>query len=154
MEARVITLFHTNFPAILYGGSFTITAIKEFVSLLSKLKSYEVWHSGDGVSGVSQRILRGINAIQQRVGFLANQLTSDPVIIWLSSGLTGASVNFVQRMVSFIDSMYIEYKASSFFTEQQLCELCVGYLEQIFEGLRSARCLIQDASETDTAILL
>jgi hypothetical protein len=154
MEARVITSFRTNFPAILYGGSSAITAVEAFVSLLSKLKSYEVWHSSNGVSGVSQRMLRGINEIQQRVGFLANQLTSDPVILRLSSGLTGASVNFVQRMVSFIDSIYIEYKASSFFTEQQLWELCVGYLEQIFEDLRSARCLIQDASENDTAILL
>jgi hypothetical protein len=76
MEARVITSFRMKFPAILlYGGLSAITAVKEFVSLISKLKSYEVWHSNDGVSGVSQRMLRGNNEIKPRVGFLASEPT-------------------------------------------------------------------------------
>jgi hypothetical protein len=57
-------------------------------------------------------------------------------------------------MVAFIEGIYMEYKANAFFSEVRLWELCVSYLEQIFEDLRAARCLIQDASENDTAILL
>jgi hypothetical protein len=52
LEARVITAFRTNLPAILYGGSMTVESVlDEYVSLISKLKSYAAWHSDDGVSG-------------------------------------------------------------------------------------------------------
>jgi hypothetical protein len=79
---------------------------------------------------------------------------SNTAILRLSLGLCADSVNFIQRMVGFIDSIYMEYKASAFFSEVRLWELCVSYLEQIFEDLCAARCLIQDALENDTAILL
>jgi hypothetical protein len=54
LEARVITSFRTNLPAILYGGSTMVESVDEYVLLLSKLKSYAAWHSDDGVSGVSR----------------------------------------------------------------------------------------------------
>jgi hypothetical protein len=154
LEARVITSFRTNLPAILYGGAATVDSIEEFVTLIYKLKNHGMWRNDDGVSGVSQRMLRGAVEIQRRVGFLANQLTTDPAILRLSLGLCSDSVNFIQRMVGFIDGIHMEYKASAFFSEVRLWELCVSYLEQIFEDLRAARCLIQDASENDTSILL
>jgi hypothetical protein len=138
---------------VLYGGA-AVKAVQEYVTLISKLKNHAMWHSDDGVSGVSQRMLRGAVEIQRRVGFLANQLTHDPIILRLSLGLCSDSVNFIQRLVGFIDGIYMEYKASAFFSETRLWELCVSYLEQVFEDLRAARCLIQDASENDTAILL
>jgi hypothetical protein len=153
LEARVITSFRTNLPSVLYGGA-TVESVEEYVTLISKLKNHGMWHSDDGVFGVSQHMLRGAVEIQRRVGFLANQLTTDPAIPRLSLGLCSDSVNFIQRLVGFIDSIYVEYKASPFFAEARLWELCVSYLEQVFEDLRAARCLIQDASENDTAILL
>jgi hypothetical protein len=154
LEARVITSFCTNLPSVLYGGA-TVESVEEYVTLISKLKNHAIWHNDDGVSGVSQRMLRGAVEIQRRVGFLANQITHDPVILRLSLGLwCSNSVSFIQRLVGFIDSIYMEYKASAFFSETRLWELCVSYLEQVFEDLRAARCLIQDASENDMAILL
>jgi hypothetical protein len=54
LEARVITSFCTNLPAILYGGSTTIDTVDEYVTMGSKLKDYNSWHHPDGVSGVSQ----------------------------------------------------------------------------------------------------
>jgi hypothetical protein len=105
LEARVITSFRTNLPgAILYGGSTTIDTVDEYVALGSKLKGYNSWHHPDGVSGVSQRMLCGSVEIQQRVGFLANKLTTDPRILRLSGGLMVDSVNFVQRFVPFINT--------------------------------------------------
>jgi hypothetical protein len=154
LEARVITSFRTNLPAILYGGSTTIDAIDDYVSLGSKLKDYKAWHHPDGVSGVSQRMLRGAVEIQQRVGFLANQLTTDPKVLRLSGGLMIDSVNFVQRFVSFINTTYINYKLTSYFEDDENWDVLLAYIERMFEDLRSARCLIQDASESEPAVLL
>jgi hypothetical protein len=113
-----------------------------------------MWHNNDGVSGVSQRMLRGAIEIQTRVTFLSSQLTSDPIILRLSNGLLIDTVNFVQRLVSFIDSTYIEYKVMSHLSDRQLWELLVSFLEQIFEDLRAARCPIHDVSEHDPGVLL
>jgi hypothetical protein len=154
LEARVITSFRTNLPAILYGGSTTIDTVDEYVTLGSKLKDYNSWHHPDGVSGVSQRMLRGSVEIQQRVGFLANQLTTDPRILRLSGGLMVDSVNFVQRFVSFINTTYINYKLTSYFEDSENWDVLLAYIERMFEDLRSARCLIQDASESDPSVLL
>jgi hypothetical protein len=154
LEARVITSFRTNLPAILYGGSTTNDAVDEYVTLGSKLKDYNAWHHPDGVSGVSQRMLRGSVEIQQRVGFLANQLTTDPRILRLSGGLMVDSVNFVQRFVSFINTTYINYKLTSYFEDNENWDVLLAYIERMFEDLWSARCLIQDASESDPAVLL
>jgi hypothetical protein len=75
--------------------------------------------------------------IQGRVSFLASQLITDPTILGLSNGLLIDTVNFIQRLVSFIDSTYIEYKVMSYLSDVQLWELLVGFLEQIFEDLRA-----------------
>jgi hypothetical protein len=154
LEAWVITSFRTNLPAILYGGSASVETVDEYVSLLSKLKSYGAWHSDDGVSGVSQRMLRGSIAIQARVSFLASQLTTDPGILRLSNGLLIDMDNFIQRLVGFIDATYIEYKVLSYMGEDQLWELLVSFIEQVFEDLRAAQCMTQDASEGDSSLLL
>ena len=154
LDARVITSFRTNLPAILYGGSTTTDSAGDFVTLISRLKTYEQWHNPDGVSGVAQWIVQGMNEIQSRVGFLASQLTTDPGILRLSNGLCNDSVNFVQWFISFIDSTHAEYTLASFLSNEQVWELCVAYIEIIFKDMRRKRCLIQDASEQDTSILL
>jgi hypothetical protein len=59
LDVRVVTSFRTNLPAILYGGSASVEVIDEYISLISRLKNYAMWHHEDGVSGVSQRMLRG-----------------------------------------------------------------------------------------------
>ena len=154
LEARVVTSFRTNLPAILYGGASSVETVDEYVSLISKLKSYQDWHQADGVSGVSQRILHGSIEIQERVSFLANQMTTDNMLLRLSNGTLADSVNFVQRLVSFIDATYLELQQNSYFSEKQVWELLVSFIEQIFADLRKARCIIQDASEMDSAVLL
>jgi hypothetical protein len=154
LDARVITSFRTNLPAILYDGSASVEVIDEYISLISRLKNYAMWHHEDGVSGPSQRILRGAIEIQARVSFLAGQLTNDLTILRLSNGLLTDTVNFIQLMISFIDATYIEYKVMSYLSDTQLWELLVTFLEQIFEDLRAARCQIQDASEHEPSLLL
>jgi hypothetical protein len=149
-----ITSFWTNLPAILYGGSASIEAVDEYISLALRLKDYAAWHHSDGVSGVSQRMLRGIVEIQSRVNFLASQLMTDPKILRLASDLMVDSVNFVQQFVSFINTTYINYKLSSYFEDSENWTVRVAYIEQVFEDLQSVRCLIQDASESDPALLL
>jgi hypothetical protein len=99
-------------------------------------------------------MLRGAIEIQGRVSFLASQLTMDPSILRLSGGLLVDSVNFIQRLIAFVDSTYIEYKVMSYLTDTQLWELLVAFIEQIFEDMRAARCIIQDASETESTVLL
>jgi hypothetical protein len=64
------------------------------------------------------------------------------------------AVNFIQRMISFIDATHIEYKVMLYLSDTQLWELLVIFLERTFEDLRSARCRIQDASEHEPALLL
>jgi hypothetical protein len=78
----------------LWGGAATVDAIEEFVTLISKLNNHGMWRNGDGVSGFSQRMLQGAVEIQREVGFLANQLTTNPAILRLSLGLCSDSVNF------------------------------------------------------------
>jgi hypothetical protein len=129
LEARVITSFRTNLPVILYGGSATIDAVDEYVTLGSRLKDYNSWHHPDGVSGVSQRMLRGSVEIQQQVGFLASQLTTDPKILRLSGGLMVDSVNFVQRFVSFINTTYTIYKLTSYFADNENWDVLLAYIE-------------------------
>jgi hypothetical protein len=138
----------------MYGGSSSVDSVDEYVTLLSKLKAYSEWHHDDGVSGVSQRMMKGAIEIQNRVSFLANQSTTDNMLLRLSNGTMADSVNFVQRMVSYIDATYLELQQNSYFTEKQVWELMVAYLEQIFEDLRAARCVIQDASESESPMLL
>jgi hypothetical protein len=154
LDARVITSFRTNLPAILHGGSASVKVIDEYISLISGLKNYASWHHDDGVPGVLQRMLKGAIEIQSRVSFLASQLTNDLTILRLSNGLLTDTVNFIQRMVSFIDATYIEYKVMSYLSDTQLWELLVSFLEQIFEDLRQVRCRIQDASEHEPSLLL
>jgi hypothetical protein len=64
------------------------------------------------------------------------------------------SVNFVQRFVSFMDAQFLELQLNSYFSEKEVWELLVSFVEQIFEDMRAARCIIQDASECDSGILL
>jgi hypothetical protein len=154
LDARVITLFRMNLPAIMYGGSASVEVIDEYILLISRLKSYAMWHPDDGVLGVSQRMLKWAIEIQSRVSFLASQLTNDPMILRLSNGLLTDTVNCIQHMISFIDATYIEYKVMSYLSDTQLWELLVSFLEQIFEDLRAARCRIQDASEHEPSLLL
>jgi hypothetical protein len=78
--------------------------IDEYISLISRLKNYAMWHHEDGVCGVSQRTLRGAIEIQARVSFLASQLTNNPSILRLSNGLLTDTVNFIQCMISLIDA--------------------------------------------------
>jgi hypothetical protein len=64
------------------------------------------------------------------------------------------TVNFIQRLVGFIDATYIEYKVLSYMGEDKLWELLVSFIEQVFEDLRAAWCMIQDASEGESSLLL
>ena len=64
------------------------------------------------------------------------------------------SVNFVQRLVSFVDATFLELQQNSYFSEKQVWELLIAFIEQVFEDMRAARCIIQDASESDSGILL
>jgi hypothetical protein len=154
LEARVVTSFRTNLPAILYGGSSSVDSVDEYVSLISRLKSYQEWHADDGVSGASQRMLRGAVEIQSRVSFLATTSTTDNMLLRLSNGTMADSVNFVQRFVSFMDASFLELQQNSYFSEKQVWELLVSFIEQVFEDMRAARCIIQDASECDSGVLL
>jgi hypothetical protein len=99
-------------------------------------------------------MLKGAIEIQGRVSLLASQLTNDPGILRLSNGLLIDTVNFIQRLVGFIDATYIEYKVLSYMSDDQLWELLVSFIEQVFKDLRVARCIIQDASENDSSLLL
>lgn len=73
MEARVITSFRTNLPSILYGSTAGSEPSEEYVQLSSKLKNYKMWHDDDGVSGVSERMLRGASEVLSRVSFCPNR---------------------------------------------------------------------------------
>jgi len=64
------------------------------------------------------------------------------------------SVNFVQRFVSFMDASFLELQQNPYFSGKQVWELLVSFIEQVFEDMRAARCIIQDASESDSGILL
>jgi hypothetical protein len=86
-------------------------------------------------------MLKGSIEIQGRVSFLANQLTTDLGILRLSNGLLIDTVNFIQRLVGYMG-------------EEQLWELLVSFIEQVFEDLWAARCIIQDASEGESSLLL
>jgi hypothetical protein len=43
---------------------------------------------------------------------------------------------------------------TSYFEDSENWDVLLAYIEPMFEDLRSARCLIQDASESDPAVLL
>ena len=153
LEARVITSFRTILPSILFG-SVTDSSTEPYVLLSAKLKSYKDWHHDDGVSGVSQRILRGVVEVQNRVMFLASTSTTNPQLLRLANGMLIDCINFIQRLICFIDAWWIDLKIGSYFSETLLWEVIVSSIEQIFEDMRTARSPIQDASETDKSVLL
>ena len=154
LEARVFTSFRTSFPAILCGGSSTVESVEDHVRLEDRLKNYKVWYADDGTSGVSQRMLAGVVEIEKRVSRMAREVTRDPVILRFVNGLVGDSVHFVREMVSFINQLVSDYRDQTFLNESQVWSLAVSFLEQIFSDMRAARCPIQDAAETDSALLV
>ena len=85
---------------------------------------------------------------------MAREVTRDPVILRFVNGLVGDSVHFVREMVSFINQLVSDYRDQTFLNESQVWSLAVSFLEQIFSDMRAARCPIQDAAETDSALLV
>jgi hypothetical protein len=92
--------------------------------------------------------------VRNRVRFLSQQLTKDPIVLRLSDGLIDDCVFFAEALVSYINKMYTHLTDSSYMTTEQVWELVVGTITTIFEHLRKARSPIQDASETDPTMLL
>jgi hypothetical protein len=99
-------------------------------------------------------MMAGIVEVHDRVLFLGSVSTTNPQLLRLSNGMLIDSVNFIQRLIGFVDSWWLDLKIGSYFSEALLWEVMLSSVEKIFQDLRAARAPIQDASETDKSVLL
>jgi hypothetical protein len=155
LSARALTSFQTVLPSALIGlGAVKSDDEEASFNLVSCLKNHDVWHVPDGLSGRSQRILKGLPSISKRVSFLANITTARADVLRLSQGMVSTSIAFLQSLITFMSTWHLEMVTASPFTDVEVWQFCVHILETIFEKLRTTRGVIQDAAEDDPSLLI
>jgi hypothetical protein len=153
LEAAVITSFSTILPSILVGNKKEGSG-GPFDWLKSYLKDYSVWDPAGRKSGVSSRIREGIKVAAKRAKGLLSLTTDDPEAIKIASGLLSDSITFVSALCTWIESAHRELTADTPYTSEEVWDMQLECLEQIFEELHQARVAVVDAARISQGIYL
>jgi hypothetical protein len=153
LEAAIITSFSTILPSILVGNKKEGSG-GPFDWLKSYLKDYSVWDPAGRKSGVSSRIREGIKVAAKRAEGLLSLTTDDSEAIKIASGLLSDSITFISALCTWIESAHRELTADTPYTSEEVWDMQLECLEQIFEELHQARVAVVDAARISQGIYL
>jgi len=153
LEAAIITSFSTILPSILVGNKKEGTG-GTFDWLKSYLKTYTVWDPAGRKSGVSSRIKEGIKVAARRAEGLLSMTTDDSEAVKVASGLLSDSSTFITSLCTWIESAHRELTEDTPYTSEEVWDMQLECLEQIFEELHQARVAVVDAARISQGIYL
>lgn len=153
LEAAIITSFSTILPSILVGNKKEGTG-GTFDWLKSYLKDYSVWDPSGRKSGVSSRIKEGIKVATKRSEGLLSLTTNDPEAVKVASGLLSDSATFVTSLCMWVESAHRDITADTPYNSEEVWDMLLECLEQIFEELHQARVAVVDAARISQGIYL
>jgi hypothetical protein len=153
LEAAIITSFSTILPSILVGNKKEGTG-GPFDWLKSYLKTYAVWDPAGRKSGVSSRIKEGIKVAAKRAEGLLSITTGDPEVVKVASGLLSDSTTFISSLCTWIEGAHRELTADTPYTSEEVWDMQLECLEQIFEELHQARVAVVDAARISQGVYL
>ena len=153
LEAAIITSFSTILPSILVGNKKEGTG-GTFDWLKGYLKAYNVWDPAGRKSGVSSRIKEGIKVAVKRAEGLLSMTTDDSEAVKVASGLISDSFTFVTSLCTWIESAHRELTEDTPYTSEEVWDMQLECLEQIFEELHQARVAVVDAARISQGIYL
>ena len=153
LEAAIVTSFSTILPSILVGNKKEGTG-GPFDWLKGYLKDYSVWDPAGRKSGVSSRIKDGIKVATKRAEGLLSLTTDDTEAIKVASGLLSDSSTFITSLCTWIESAHRELTADTPYTSDEVWDMQLECLEQIFEELHQARVAVVDAARLSPGIYL
>jgi hypothetical protein len=145
LEAAIITSFSTILPSILVGNKKEGTG-GTFDWLKSYLKTYAIWDPAGRKSGVSSRIKEGIKVASKRAEGLLSMTTDDSEAVKVASGLLSDSSTFISSLCTWIESAHRELTADTPYTSEEVWDMQLECMEQIFEELHQARVAVVDAA--------
>jgi hypothetical protein len=153
LEAAIITSFSTILPSILVGNKKEGTG-GTFDWLKGYLKTYTVWDPAGRKSGVSSRIKEGIKLAARRAEGLLSMTTDDSEAVKVASGLLSDSSTFITSLCTWIESAHRELTEDTPYTSEEVWDMQLECLEQIFEELHQARVAVVDAARISQGIYL
>ena len=153
LEAAIITSFSTILPSILVGNKKEGTG-GTFDWLQGHLKTYSVWDPAGRKSGVSSRIKEGIKVAVRRAEGLLSMTTDDPEAVKVASGLIADSSTFVTSLCTWVEGAHRELTEDTPYTSEEVWDMQLECLEQIFEELHQARVAVVDAARISQGIYL
>lgn len=145
LEAMIITSFSTILPSILVGNKKEGTG-GTFDWLKSYLKTYyAIWDPASRKSGVSSRIKEGIKVAAKQAKGLLSMTTDNLEAVKVASGLLLDSTTFVTPLCTWIKSAHQDLTADTPYTSEEVWDMQLECLEQIFEELHQAWVAVVDA---------
>ena len=153
LEAAVITSFDTILPSVLVGN-MKAQAGGTFDCLKSYLKSQNVWDPPGRQRGVSKRIMDGVTSTQRRAETLLAATTTDPEVCALATGLVGDSAKFITQLVTWLAKQNRELTADTPYSAEEVWDMSLECLEQIFEEIHQARVSVVDAARVSPGLYL
>lgn len=154
LEAAIITSFSTILPSILIGNKKEGTG-GTFDWLKGYLKTYYViWDPAGRKSGISSRIKEGIKIAARRAEGLLSMTTEDPEVVKVASRFLSDSSTFVTSLCTWIEGAHRELTADTPYISEEVWDMQLECLEQIFEELHQARVAVVDAAHISQGIYL
>jgi hypothetical protein len=153
LKAAIIASFCSILPSTLVGNKKEVTG-GTFDWLKGYLKTYAVWDPAGRKSGVSACIKEGIQVAIRRAEGLLSMTSDDSEAIKVASGLILDLFTFVTSLCTLIESAHRELTEDTPYTSEEVWDMQLESLEQIFEELHQARVAVVDAARISQGIYL
>jgi hypothetical protein len=156
LKAAIVTSFSTILPGILVGNKKEGTD-GTFNWLTSYLKTYTVWDPAGWKSGISSQIKEGINVATKQAKQAKGHLlmtTNNVEAVKVVSGLLSDPSTFVTSLYMWVEGAHQELTEDSPYTLEEVWDMQLECLEQIFEELHQACVAVVDVAHISQVFYL
>jgi len=154
LEAAIVTSFDTTLPSVLVGGKNKTAEGGVYDWLKSCSKDHKVWSPNGASKGLGVRINEGTQGVMKRAEHLREEISSDPEVVTLATGLLTDSMRFCTALVNWVDTTRREMVDDTPYSEAEIWDMLLECFEQIFEELHEARVGVVDAARISEGLCL